>query len=144
MRISPVSFGSLFVFTLKDNKKKSAGQESEIIPQLMKVSFNNNPSLKKYELQDLRTYSKKLDGTVYNAASNLATELDLKYQKQLPRGSNKVILTAADFYINPHNPELGTEKKYFLTAATTRDEKKIHKALSKSTVFYVERYGTKC
>ena len=140
MRISPVSFRSLMVFTLQDNNVKSPEQKSKIIPQMMKVSFNNNPQLKNYRLQDIQKYSEKIDGTVHNAAKNLAEDLDHKYKHHLPKGSNKVILTEADFYINP---QLDTVKKYFLTAATNKDEERIHKALCKSSVFYVAKFGHK-
>ncbi len=140
MRISPVSFGSLMVFTIQNDNKKPSVQKPEIIPQMMKVSFNNNPQLKNYRLQDIQKYSEKIDGTVHNAAKNLAEELDNKYKHQLPKGSNKVILTEADFYINP---QLDTVKRYFLTAATGKDERKIHRALSKSSVFYVAKFGYK-
>lgn len=134
MRTSPVSFGSLMVFTLNDGKPKSS------IPDYMKVSFMNNPELQGYSLTDTVEFTEdKPDFTVHNAASNFSKKLDKKYKNQLPRGSKKVILTEADFYISPKT----TEKKYFLTAATNEDEKKIHQALNKTLVFYAAKFGDK-
>ena len=124
--IKPVSFGSLMVFTINDNRPKAS------IPQLMKISFNNNPALKTYTLTDTIEYTQeKIDGTVHNAAQNFAERLDKEYKNKLPKGSRRVILTEADFYVNPRD----TQKKYFLTAATNDDEKKIHKALNKVLFF---------
>ncbi len=132
--IKPVSFGSLMVFTINDNRPKAS------IPQLMKISFNNNPALKTYTLTDTIEYTQeKIDGTVHNAAQNFAERLDKEYKNKLPKGSRRVILTEADFYVNPRD----TQKKYFLTAATNDDEKKIHKALNKSSIFYVAKFREK-
>ena len=133
MKSSPVSFGSLMVFTIKDNKPKAT------IPVLMKASFSNNPKLTKYNLQDTFHHSEKIDGTVHNAAKKFAAQLDVQYKNRLPKGSSKVILTEADFYVNPHK----TEKRYFITAATNDDEEKIHEELSSSSFFYSARFGNK-
>ncbi len=134
MTIRPVSFGSLMVFTLNDNKPKAP------VPKLMKISFNNNKALKQYYLTDTVIYTKeKIDGTVHNASQNFAERLDKEYKNQLPRGSKKVILTEAEFYVNPRD----TQKKYFLTAATDEDENRIHKALNKSVDFYIAKFRGK-
>ncbi len=135
MTIRPVSFGSLMVFTLNDNKPNVP------IPMLMRISFNNNPTLKKnYNLKDMVEFTEeKIDGTVHNAAQNFAERLDAKYKSQLPKGSKNVILTEADFYVNPRE----TQKRYFLTAATNDDERKIHNALNKSLNFFVAKFRDK-
>ncbi|MCD7779187.1 MAG: hypothetical protein LUH05_00755 [Candidatus Gastranaerophilales bacterium] len=131
--MAPVSFGSIHVFTINDGKPKAG------IPSLMNMSFNNNSNLKRYNLTDMRKYDEKIDGTVHNAAKNFAEKLDKEYLNELPKGSRKVILTEADFYVNPRE----TQKRYFLTAATDADEERIHKILSKSSIFYAARYGYK-
>lgn len=134
MNIPPVSFGSLMVFTLNDNKPKAN------IPQLMKISFHNNPALKQYELTDTVEFKEeKIDGTVHNAAQNFAERLDAKYKKDLPKNSKKVILTEADFYVSPKE----TQKRYFLTGATNEVEQKLHSILSKSSVFYTAKFRHK-
>lgn len=135
MRVSPVSFKSLMVFTLKGNKP-SAG-----IPDIMAYTFQNNKSLRdNYSLTTPVHYDKdKIDGTVHNAAANFASLLDKEYKKELPKGSKKVILTSADFYVNPRD----TQKRYFLTAATNEDEEKLHKILSKSLAFFTVKFRPK-
>ncbi len=133
MNIRPVSFGSLMVFTLNDNKPKAD------IPTLMKTSFNNNKQLKQYTLTDTVCFSEKIDGTVHNAAKNFAENLDRLYKKELPKGSKRVKLTEVDFYVNPRE----TQKRYFLTAATNDDENKIHEILSQSSVFYTAKFNNK-
>lgn len=133
MKSAPISFGSLMVFTIKDNKPKAP------IPALVKTSFLNNPKLAKYKLQDTFHHSTKVDGTVHNAAKKFAEELDKKYKDKLQKGSSRVILTEADFFVNPHK----TEKRYFITAATNDDEEKIHDELSSSYFFYCAKFGDK-
>ncbi|MCD7878832.1 MAG: hypothetical protein LUG16_02730 [Candidatus Gastranaerophilales bacterium] len=131
MSISPVSFKSLMVFTLKDNKPKAS------VPDLVKMSFANNPKLKNYKLQNnIIHHDEKIDGTIHNAARNFAKTLDKKYKKSFYNDSKKVYLTEADFYVNPRD----TEKRYFLTAASQKDEGNIHKTLIKSPAFYVARF----
>lgn len=135
MRVPPVSFKSLMVFTLPSNKPKLE------VPQLMELSFKHSQALKGYSLGSLVHYDKeKVDGTVHNAYADFAEKLDNEYESQLPRGSKKVMFTEADFYVkNPRE----TEKRYFLTAATKEDEDKLHKILSKSSAYYTVKYRTK-
>lgn len=133
MSINPVSFGSLLVFTLNDDKPKAP------VPILMKTAFNNNPQLKNYTLTDTVSFSEKIDGTVHNASRNFAENLDRLYKEELPKGSKKVKLTEVDFYVNPRD----TQKRYFLTAATDDEETKIHDILSKSAVFYTAKFRHK-
>ncbi len=129
MRLSPVSFGSLMVFSLNDKVQKHT------LSPLMRVSFNNNKQLKKYQLEGPVYYPEKIDGTVHNAAKNFAELLDKKYEKELPKGSKKVILTEVDFYVNPTD----TQKRYFLTAPSN-EEYKIHDSLSSSSLFYCAKF----
>lgn len=133
MNINPVSFGSLMVFTLNDNKPKAP------VPNLVRTSFRNNSQLKGYNLTDTVSFSEKIDGTVHNAAMDFAQNLDRLYKKDLPKGSKDVILTEADFYVNPRE----TQKRYFLTAATAKEEAKIHQILSNSTLFYVQKFNSR-
>ena len=134
MNIPPVSFGSLMVFTINDDKPKAS------IPQLLRISFNNNRSLKNYNLVDtFEKYGDVVDGTVHNAAQNFAETLDRKYKSILPKGSKDVILTQAEFTINPRE----TRTRYFLTAATNDDEERIHNILSKSSVYYTAKFRNK-
>ena len=134
MKTNPVSFKSLLVFTIKDGKPKAP------VPDLIRASFNNNDFLKQYHLEkDIAVFKEKIDGTVYNANSDFCQRLDEKYKNMLPKGSKKVIITEADFYINPKD----TEKRYFLTAATNEDENKIHSKLGKSNLFYAAKFKPK-
>ncbi len=131
MKSAPVSFGSILVFTINDNKPKAE------VPDLIRTAFKNNPYLQQYNLTDTFEYTdERIDGTAHNASSNFCFKLKEKYKKILPKGSKDVILTKADFYFNPEK----TQEKYFLTAATSEDEKEIHKILSKSSVFYAARF----
>ena len=137
MNVSPVSFGSLMCFTIKDGKPKAP------VPMLVKAAFNNNDIIKnkyKYKLDNNVTeYTKeKIDGTVFNASANFCNELDKLYKNILPKGSKRVIMTSADFFINPTQ----TEKRYFITAATASDEEKIFRTLNKNnTNFYVAKFN---
>lgn len=134
MKTNPVSFKSLLVFTIKDGKPKAP------VPDLIRASFNNNDFLKQYHLdKDITVFNEKIDGTVYNANSDFCQLLDNKYKLNLPKGSKRVIITEADFYINPKD----TEKRYFLTAATNEDENKIHNKLGKSNLFYAAKFKPK-
>ena len=133
MRVSPVSFKSLMVFTLPDDKP------SLETPQLMQLSFEHNKNLQNYYLTDLVHYNEKIDGTVHNAAADFAEKLDEQYKEKLPKGSKKVMFTEADFYVNPRE----TQKIYFLTAATNEDEEKLHRVLSKSSAYYTVKFRNK-
>lgn len=134
MKLSPVSFKSLMVFTINDGKPRAS------VPDLVRTAFSYNPVLKPYSLdKDNFVHEEKIDGTVYNASTDFAEMLDKKYKEHLPKGSSRVILTEADFYVNPRD----TEKRYFLTAATQEDEDKIHKILSKSRIFYAAKFRDK-
>ncbi len=133
MRVSPVSFKSLMVFTLPDDKP------SLETPQLMQLSFEHNKNLQNYYLTDLVHYNEKIDGTVHNAAADFAEKLDEQYKEKLPKGSKKVMFTEADFYVNPRE----TQKRYFLTAATNEDEEKLHRVLSKSSAYYTVKFRNK-
>ncbi len=131
MSIKPISFGSLLCFTLKDGKPKAP------VPSMVMAAFRNNPGLKMYKLdQKIRQYKgEDIDGTVYNATGDFGKLLDKKYAHELPKGSNKVLLTEADFFVNPRQ----TEKRYFITAATYEDERKILDVLSKTNEFYTAK-----
>lgn len=134
MNIPPVSFGSLMVFTLNDDKPKAS------VPQLLKISFQNNPALKNYNFVDtFQKHEEVVDGTVHNAAQNFAEQLDKEYKLNLPKGSKDVILTEAEFSVNPRE----TQKRYFLTAATNDDEERIHNILSKSSIYYTAKFRNK-
>ena len=141
MQVSPISFGSLMIGTLKSGRPKLP------VPTLINLAFTSdtinisgkeqkNPLLR-YELtQPMKQYKEKIDGTVHNANLSFAQQLNNEYRPNMPKGSNKIILTEANFYINPRD----TEKRYFITAATDRDEKELHKILSRSKAFYTVRY----
>ncbi len=127
MKTSPVSFGSLMCFTIKDGKPKAS------VPSLVQLAFQCNPRLSGYNLdKDIVVHKEKIDGTVHNAAADFCELLDEKYKAKLPKGSNRVIITEADFYVNPRD----TEKRYFLTAATGDEENKILRTLGSSLNFY--------
>ena len=128
MKTNPVSFGSLMAFHIKDNKPHAP------IPELVKLSFLNNDSLRnEFNLQPVRHYPEIIDGTIHNANQKFAKQLDYDYYHELPKGSKDVILTEVDAYINPKQ----TEKRYFITGATDKIEKKLHRILSASKHFFV-------
>lgn len=135
MKTSPVSFGSLMCFTLKNNKPKAP------VTDMVKMAFMCNEKLANYDInEDVLVHDEKVKGYVHNAAADFCDVLDLKYRSQLlPKGSNKVVLTEADFYVNSKD----TEKKYFITAPTPKDEDIILRALSVSNDFYTVRLGRK-
>ena len=134
MNLSPVSFGSTMVFTINDGKPKAS------VPALVKTAFKNNPELEDYILSDTFKYTEeKIDGTVHNAAPNFAEFLDKKYKELLPKGSNKVILTEAEFYVNPKE----TQKRYFITASNNEQESQIHKILSQGITLFSAKFGYK-
>lgn len=130
MKISPVSFRSLIVFNI-DNDRPQAG-----IKDLLRLSFNNNPKLKNYSLSDTFVDSSEPDGTVFNATKDFCEELDKRYADDLPKGSKKVFLTESEFFVSPKDKI----KKYFLTAATNKDEEHLLNVFKKSTDFYVARF----
>lgn len=135
MKTSPVSFGSLMCFTINDGKPKAS------IPSMLNIAFSCNPKLSGYNLEkDVVQFNEgAVDGTVHNAAADFCEKLDKKYKDMLPKGSNKVIITEADFYVNPRT----TEKRYFLTAPCADDENKILKALGVSNNFYTAKFREK-
>ncbi len=131
MKISNVSFGSLMATHIKDGKPKAS------ITDLLKLSFQNNPKLKNYNLQeDVVQYNEVIDGTIHNANLYFAANLDNKYYEKLPKGSKDVIITEVEATINPRE----TEKRFFITAATNKDEKNIHKILTQTSQYYVNRF----
>lgn len=135
MNVSPVSFKSLLCFTIDDNKPKG------MLPAMIKTAFAYNPQLKGYKLDpNIVHHDEKIDGTVHNAHANICDDLDKKYADILPKGSNKVILTEVDVYVNPRD----TVKRYYLTAATSEDERKIlYSSFANSKDFYVAKFREK-
>lgn len=131
MSISPVSFGSLMVFTLNDGKPKAP------VPTLVKTAFQNNDKLKDYTIRDGFVHPEKIDGTVHNAAKDFALQLDRKYKKDMKKGLKEVRMTEADFYINSRE----TQKKYFLTASTKEEEAALLNILGKGSTLYVARFN---
>mgnify|MGYP005770532771 CR=1 FL=1 len=130
MNIRPVSFGSLMVFTIKDNKPKMD------VPSLVGLSFNNNDKLKGYSLEKRTISPEIIDGSVHNAAKDYARTLDERYRNELEKEPKKVKFTEVTFSVNPRT----TEKRYFLTAATNGDEARIHDILSRGSNFYIARF----
>lgn len=134
MRTNPVSFKSLLVFTLNDGKPRAS------VPEIVRMAFKHNDNLKQYQVDAyIRPHKETMDGTVFNANSDFCQYLDEKYRNILTKGSKKIIMTSADFYINPTD----TQKRYFITAATAEDEEKILKELGKSNHFYAARFKKK-
>ena len=135
MKTSPVSFGSLMCFTINDGKPKAS------IPSMLNIAFMCNSKLSGYDLQkDVFQYQgEAVDGTVHNAAANFCEKLDYIHKDKLPKGSNKVFITEAEFYVNPRD----TEKRYFITAPTADDENRILKALGSSNNFYTAKFREK-
>lgn len=134
MRTNPVSFKSLLVFTLNDGKPRAT------VPDIVRMAFKHNDFLKQYNVDPfIREHKEEMDGTVFNANSDFCQYLDEKYRNVLNKGSKRIIMTSADFYINPTDKQ----KRYFITAATADDEEKILKELGKSNHFYTARFKKK-
>lgn len=135
MKTSPVSFGSLMCFTIDDGKPKAS------IPSMLNIAFVCNGKLSGYNLQKdvVEFKGEPVDGTVHNAAADFCEKLDREYKDKLPKGSNKVLITQANFYVNPRD----IEKRYFITAPTADDENKILKALGSSNNFYTAKFRDK-
>ena len=135
MKTSPVSFGSLMCFTINDGKPKAS------VPEMINLSFAMNSKLSGYDLQtDVIDFKgEPVDGTVHNAAADFCEKLDKLYKQMLPKGSNKVLITQANFYVNPRD----IEKRYFITAPTADDENKILRALGSSNNFYTAKFRDK-
>ena len=135
MKTSPVSFGSLMCFTINDGKPKAS------VPEMVNMAFMCNPKLSGYNLdKDVIEFKTEIiDGTVHNAAADFCEKLDKLYKKMLPKGSNRVVLTEAEFYVNPRE----TQKRYFLTAPTAEDETKILRTLGVSNDFYTAKFREK-
>ncbi len=144
MRVNPVSFRSLQVFTLQSGKPKAP------VPQLIKLAFDRNPELNgtapqsglrtllgfvptKYKLVDgtdefiAKDISEAQDGTVHEAYLQFARQLDDYYSKKMkPEDYDKVYLTKASFTKNPRE----METRYFLTASSYRREGDINRILN--------------
>lgn len=132
MKTNPVSFGSLMVFTIDDGKPKIP------IPVSMKISFQKNPDLMGYNITDtVELNEKDRDGTVHNAFKNYCRFLDEHYKERLKNEPQTVIMTETDFFVNPRTKE----KRYFLTAATNKDETHILNVLNNGTDFYVAKFN---
>ena len=140
MRINPVSFGSLQVFTLTSGKPKPP------VPALVKLAFDRNPKLNgtekpkglkalfgipapKYRIVDgVDTFESEKtphDGTVHEAFLQFARELDDVYKDKF-KDPNDVFITKARFTKNPRE----TEIRYFLTASDYGKESDINKILN--------------
>ena len=119
MNVGRVSFGSLMLFKLNNDRSQTS------IPEHVKRCFEYNSELKGYNLKDTVYCDKPQDLTVHNGARNFALSLDQKYKDKLHFHNKDVYLTEADFFIDPNN----TKKRYFLTAASSSDENKIYQVL---------------
>ena len=135
MKTPPVSFGSIMVFTLNDGRPKAP------IPLLIRTAFLNNDALKKYQLLDdtYEYHGRPIDGLAHNITADFCKFLDREYAGMLPLSSNKVVLTEADFYTGP----VKKQRKYFITAPTESDEKKIHMTLGKGLTLLSAKFGHK-
>ena len=157
MKTSPVSFGSLMVVRLPKPGKQIPLKDEIGLSFPDANGDGGNVVLKNYRLQDktikptrnpddsIRYNPKDTsiynthDGTVYNAFKNYALKLDNEYRKKLDLfrdNPHKVIFSEVDFWTD-HSQ---TEKRYFLTAATEDDEKRIHNILSQSERYIIGRW----
>lgn len=150
MKISPVSFGSLMVgrlpqpgnhLPLKDeiglSFPDSNGDGGNAVLRNYRFDANNHCPTRDEKGNLIK--EKTPDGTVYNAFKNYALKLDNEYRRKLDAFKNnpqKVIFTEVDFYVSPRK----TEKRYFLTAATEDDEKRIHNILSQTERYIIGRW----
>ena len=134
MNVSPVSFKSLFCFTINDKRPKGE------LPLMIKTAFSYNKELKGYKLVEKPLYDEKIDGTVHNAHANMCDELDKKYASLLPKGSKQVFLTPVDVFETPTKEV----RRYYLTAATNEDENKIlYSSFANSRDFFVAKFRDK-
>lgn len=142
MKMSPVSFGSLFCFKVPWEK------DTESVENMLWAAFNNNPKLKGYDLQtaegdimQFNTKDKPFDGSVNNAKADFSDYLDEFHKENLPAGSNKVYLSNA-YFTDVKNKNL-VRNCCFITAATSKDEDRILEALTSSNLFITARVSNK-
>lgn len=134
MRTSPVSFGSIMVFTINDGKPKADTGD------MIRTAFKYNYDLAEFKLLDTIQYTgEEIDGSVYNAAPSFAQLLDKKYRDLVPKGSNKVVLTEADFYVNPREKQ----KRYFITANSDREESRLQRILGQGMFLFAAKFYDK-
>ena len=124
MPINPISFKSLQVFTMP-------GTPTAPIPKLVETTFRYNKDLAGYTLSDLFTYQgEEMDGTIHNATKDFASSLDKKFKDDVMKNPKRVMLSEGVFTINPRE----TEKRYFLTTSSWKEEKKLLNILNKGGV----------
>ncbi len=142
MKMSPVSFGSLFCFKVPWEK------DTESVENMLWGAFNNNPKLKGYDLQtaekDIFQYNTPetpLDGSVNNAKADFCDYLDEYHKKNLPADSRKVYLSNA-YFTDVNNKNI-VRDCCFITAATSKDEEKILEAVNSSNLLMAVRLSNK-
>ncbi len=134
MKTSPVSFGSIMVFTINDEKPKANTGD------MVKTSFRFNSDLSSFYVLESRKFDEvQIDGSVHNAAPSFCKMLDKRYEHLLPKGSNKVILTEADFFVNSNE----LQKRYFVTASRDKDEKYIQRILGHGFYLFAAKFYEK-
>lgn len=136
MKISPVSFGSLLCFPMP------GAMDTETVDNMLWAAFKNNPKLSGYDLQDdvfeYRTPNNEpIDGSVQNALGDFSDKLDSIHKDKLIPGSNKVIISRANF--TDMNDKRMVRENYFITAPTSKDEDKILQALQDTNLFLTVR-----
>lgn len=142
MKMSPVSFGSLFCFKVPWEK------DTESVENMLWAAFNNNPKLKGYDLQmgegdiiQFNTPENPEDGSANNAKAKFSDFLDQYHKKNLPSGSNKVYLSNA-YFTDVNNKDL-VRNCCFITAATSEIETKILEAINSSNLLMAARVSNK-
>ncbi len=139
MRVSPVSFKSLFLcyspnFDHGNNKPRLA------IDTALNVAFEKNKAINNFRLQPTEEHTRAaINANAEDCWVNFGKYLDKKYREENPDYSNKVKLTKAWAYKKPKE----FFPVYFVTASNKDDEKKIHDVLSKHHEFYTVRFREK-
>lgn len=138
--MKPVSFGSLMAFTTKDYNIQG-NAEHPMIRLLTFPFYNNRASHELYKdeyvVRQKPAHPDVVNGTVHNAAQNFSRYLDEKYKDEFRVNNKLVFITEADFF----DASGKTQKRFFLTAATAKDEEKIHKILCKSPDYLLARFN---
>jgi hypothetical protein len=116
--------------------------DTETVDNMLWAAFKNNPKLSGYDLQDdvfeYRTPNNEpIDGSVQNALGDFSDKLDSIHKDKLIPGSNKVIISRANF--TDMNDKRMVRENYFITAPTSKDEDKILQALQDTNLFLTVR-----
>ena len=131
MKISPVSFGSIMLFQLKDGRPKID------IPTIMETAFQRNNALIGYNLSEIQIIDDdRIDYSINNSSAVFSENLDNRYREELDKYHDRIFFSEANFVYTPKN----VEKRYFITAHNDEEERYLQ------SIFQLDRslYAVRC